>query len=65
MADEKWNSYICNVNDKLASIFLDLALATAAPLQDKPWLLWIWLYMKDPRQDGLSSKAEFDLLLQN
>ena len=62
MPEEKWNSYICNVNDKLASVFLDLALATAAPLKEKPWLLWVWIYMKEPRQDGLSSQAEFEAL---
>ncbi len=62
MAEEKWNSYICNVNDKLASVFLDIALATSAPLQEKPWLLWVWVYMKEPREDGLSSQGEFEML---
>ena len=57
-----WNSYFCNVNDKLASIFLNLDLRETAPDASRPWLLWIWVYFQHPRPDGLSSREEFDTL---
>lgn len=62
MSDE-WNSYICNVNDKLASIFVDIGIRPHVPDESKPWLLWVWVYFKKPRLDGLSSGEEFDILI--
>lgn len=59
---ENWGSYFCNVNDVLASIFLNLELRKTAPDRKKPTLLWIWVYMESPREDGLSSNEEFDTL---
>src|SRR5215468_4534046 len=59
---ENWDSYFCNVNNVLASIFLNLELRKIAPDRKKPNLLWVWLYMKFPREDGLSSQDEFDML---
>jgi hypothetical protein len=59
---ENWDSYFCNVNDVLASILLNLELHKTAPDRNKPNLLWIWVYMKAPREDGLSSSGEFDTL---
>lgn len=55
---EKWRPYLCNVNGKLASIFLDLELIKLAPIDSKQWLLWIWVYMRAPRPDGLSESEE-------
>ena len=55
---DNWKSYICNVNGKLASIFLNLGLREAAPLTAKPWLLWVWVYSRAPRPDGLSDNKE-------
>ena len=57
-----WASYFCNVNGKLASIFLDLGLRSTLPDQGRPWLLWVWVYFKQPRTDGLSSSEEFPTL---
>jgi uncharacterized protein (TIGR01619 family) len=57
MADD-WASYFCNVNDKRASIFLNLSLAREAPIASNPWLLWIWVYFQAPRPDGLSDGEE-------
>lgn len=53
-----FRSYICNVNDSLASIMVDLGLRSKAPIESKPWLLWVWVYMRAPRPDGLSSSDE-------
>jgi Family of unknown function (DUF695) len=59
---EHWASYFCNVNDKLASVFLDIHLRNCAPDPDRPWLLWVWVDFKQPRHDGLSSREEFATL---
>jgi Family of unknown function (DUF695)/Regulator of ribonuclease activity B len=61
MSDE-WNFYFCRVNDKSASIALDLGLRKQVPDRSKPNLLWVWVYFKSPRPDGLSDSSEFDLL---
>jgi Family of unknown function (DUF695). len=60
--NEHWAAYLCNVNDKLASIFLDIDLRNIAPDVGRPWLLWVWVYCKHPRLDGLSSGEEFSTL---
>jgi hypothetical protein len=59
----EWASYICNVNGKVASIFLNLALRVSAPDESRPWLLFVKVRMKHARPDGLSSPEEFDALL--
>lgn len=59
---DHWVSYFCNVNGKLASIFLDIHLRDIAPDSARPWLLWLWVYLKQPRPDGLSSSEEFPTL---
>lgn len=59
---ENWDSYFSNVNDVLASISLNLELRKTAPDRKKTYLLWVWVTMKSPRGDGLSSRDEFDTL---
>lgn len=53
-----WDFYFCNVNDALSSIFVDLGAIRRAPVAEKPWLLWIWVGLRSPREDGLSSNDE-------
>jgi uncharacterized protein (TIGR01619 family) len=55
---ENWKPYLCNVNDKLASIFVNLGLRDEVPIASKPWLLWTWVYFQSPRADGLSDGRE-------
>ena len=55
---ENWKAYFCNVNDKLASIFVNLGLRGEVPIESKPWLLWTWVYFQKPRADGLSDSKE-------
>lgn len=59
---ENWDFYICNVNDVVASIYLNLGLRETAPERERPNLLWVWVQMKWPGEDGLSSNSEFDKL---
>lgn len=59
-----WDVYLCNVNDRLASIVLDLDYWKRAPLEGHPHLLCIFLYLLHPRDDGLSSPEEATKLRQ-
>jgi len=57
-----WDFYFANVNDVIASLFVDLGLRDSVPDSDRPWLLWTWVYFRQPRDDGLSSSAEAPIL---
>lgn len=59
-----WDFYQCLVNDKPASISLDLDFMHLAPLADYPELFYLRIPMCQPRDDGLSSQQEFDTLAQ-
>lgn len=59
---EDWDFYLTNVDDKLSSIAVDLGLKSVAPIVDKQHIVWISLKMNNPREDGLSSKEEFEKL---
>jgi hypothetical protein len=61
---DNWKPYLCRVNDKLASILVNLALRDVAPVMSKPWLLWVWVYFKSPRPDGLSDGGEAPTLYE-
>jgi uncharacterized protein (TIGR01619 family) len=60
--DHDWEPYITNVNGKVASILVDLSLHAEIPDSNKPWLLWVWLWLKSPRADGLSDWPELETL---
>lgn len=57
---EDWESYLCNVNDHLSSIFTDLGVAAIAPLAEMPCLYWLWIKLRFPDDRGLSTDREFD-----
>jgi len=59
---DDWNSYLCNVNDELASVRVNLGLRAKVPDPGYAWLLWVWVYLKQPRTDGLSSGEEAQAL---
>ena len=57
-----WRSYICNVNDALASIFLDLEYYDVAPVDGLPVLAWLFIKLKMPDDRGCSTDEEFEAL---
>lgn len=61
MSDE-WDFYFANVNDALASLFVDLGIRDSVPDRDRPWLLWTAVRFQRSRDDGLSSSEEAPLL---
>ncbi|MEQ9507356.1 MAG: DUF695 domain-containing protein [Hyphomonas sp.] len=58
-----WDFYALLVNDDPASIFVDLGLNAAAPIQTLPNMAYLRLRMNAPRPDGLSSQEEYDTLI--
>lgn len=59
---EEWEFYFSNVNDKLGSLFVDIGLYNVASMKDKPNILWVSIKMNNPREDGLSSQEESEIL---
>jgi hypothetical protein len=59
---DDWDFYFARVNEAVSSIFVDLGIRADAPLENRPWLLWVWLPMRTPKEDGLASNAESDTL---
>lgn len=61
MSDD-WDFYFARVDDAVSSIFVDLGVRADAPIENRPWLLWVWLHMQAPRLDGLASNEESQTL---
>ena len=57
-----WDFYRLRVDDQPASIFVDLGLEASAPLHALPFMAYVRLRMREPRDDGLSSQEEFEML---
>jgi hypothetical protein len=55
---DEWDFYFARVNDAVSSIFVDLGIRPDAPIEKRPWLLWVWVEMQFARPDGLSSSEE-------
>jgi regulator of RNase E activity RraB len=59
---EHWDFYLSRVDDAHASFFVDMGIARDAPFDDLRYMAHVRLFMKSPREDGLSSNEEFDTL---
>lgn len=59
---EAWNFYFCQVDDKPASIFVDMGIADEAPVAGFTQRAYLSVLMRNPRDDGLSSQEEYDKL---
>jgi hypothetical protein len=57
MSDD-WDFYFARVNGAVSSIFLDLGLRPDVPLEKRPWLLWVFVDLRSPSTDGLSTQDE-------
>lgn len=60
---EDWDFYMCHIDDKIASIYLNLALAECMPVPDQKYVMYVQFQMIHPREDGLSSDQDFDQLI--
>ena len=62
MSDE-WDFYPALVDDQPASIFVDLGIAASAPISSHGIMGYLRIHMRQPRENGLSSEAEFHALV--
>lgn len=60
--EQNWNFYMCRIDDKPASIRLNLALSNIAPIEDYKKRISIFVKMNNPSEDGLSSNEEYPIL---
>jgi uncharacterized protein (TIGR01619 family) len=61
MADN-WDFFLCRVNDKPASIMVNLALVDEAPIERLPYMAYVEVRLKSPDPNGLSSGKESTML---
>lgn len=59
---DNWDFYYCRVDEKPASMYLDLDAVQVGPVDGLPIMAFIRLSMLQPRPDGLSSPEEFGSL---
>lgn len=57
MSDD-WDFYFARVNGAVSSIFVDLGVRADAPLEKRPWLLWVFVELQSPGAEGLSTQEE-------
>jgi regulator of RNase E activity RraB len=56
-----WDFYFCRVDDKPASVFVDLGVVQEV-VAKFPHMAYMRVYLRIPRPDGLSSREEFESL---
>ena len=61
---DNWDFYPHMVDSQPASIYVDLGLARTAPVRTQPHMGYVRVFMRQPREDGLSSSEEFDVLIR-
>lgn len=60
---EGWDYYLLLVDNKPASIYLDLGLKADAPNRKQAYMSYVRVFMRQARPDGLSSREEFEHLI--
>lgn len=59
---DDWDYYLCRLDDDRASVYLNLALAAAAPITTHPHAAVVSIPMLHPTADGMSSDEEYQAL---
>lgn len=63
LADEDhWEIYVTYVDEQPAVILVDIAVSRIAPIAKMPCLAWIWVYIRNPDNEGFPSDDENDRL---
>lgn len=63
MSDD-WDFYLCHVEDTTASQFVDLGIHDEAPLPGLEEMAYLRLQLREPRDDGLADRGEFERLTE-
>ena len=58
-----WDHYLFKLGDDLASVYLDLGIAAAAPLKEHTNSVRISVALTQPAENGMSTDAEFEDLI--
>lgn len=61
---DNWEMYFTNVDDESAAVLVDLGVAETAPDPERPILLWMWLHLQSPTDEGFADDAEEPRLIQ-
>lgn len=60
---QDWDFYLCDIDGKVGSYFLNLALINIIPIVEKSALLWVELILNDPNDDGMTTDQEYNALM--
>ena len=61
---QDWASYLCLIEDKQASIRLNLALYNVAPIENYKHRTWFSVLLLNPDESGLTTSEEFPVICQ-
>jgi uncharacterized protein (TIGR01619 family) len=56
--EDHWEIYVTYVDDNPAVILVNIGVAQIAPLEDKPSLVWLWVHVQNPDEEGFPSEDE-------
>lgn len=59
---DNWDFYFCTVDEKPASIFLDLGIASEAPMRAFPDMAYVRLHIRKPEPNGMPNREESEVL---
>lgn len=59
---QQFDFYFTQVDNIIGSMFVDLGLYNYAPVSDRQNLVWISLKLNDPREDGMTTAEESEIL---
>lgn len=60
--DRQWQFYFTNIDGEPGSIYFSEDMASRAPVADHVALIYVRLFMRNPKSNGLSSSEEFEAL---
>lgn len=58
-----WDHYLCKLGEDLASVYLDLGIAVAAPVAEHDHAVRISVALRQAAENGMSTDEEFDDLI--
>ena len=64
MTEDHWEIYVTYVDDHPAVILVDLGIADFVPLPNKPALVWLWVHIQSPDEEGFPTEEE-DMILND
>jgi uncharacterized protein (TIGR01619 family) len=60
--EDHWEIYMTYVDERPAVILVDVGISPAVPLPELSNLVWLWVYLKSPDDQGFPSADEDDAL---